>query len=678
MITEISFIDWVIVAVFVLFLFYTTTTTKKYTKSVADFLSANRCAGRYLLGVSEGMGMYGIVMIIASVEMYTATGLTTGPWYAFFLPIQVFLLLSGWVLYRFRATRALTLGQFFEMRYSRRFRMFAGIIAWLAGIINFGIFPGIGARFFMMWFGIENYIVSIGSIEINLTLAVIMLVLLGLALFFTFTGGQIAVIVTDFWQGFFSGWIILAAIVIVLMFIGWDRISEALVIASKPGESLIDPIDISSKKDFNITFFLIVWFFAIYQQGSWQGIQGYNTSALTAHESKMGKVLGGLRSQYLLYIAFIAIALTGITLFNHPDFVGSKQVITDDLKTLFSSENTQRQLSSPAAFRSIMPKGMIGLFAIAMFGFGISTLNTLIHSWGSIFIQDILCPFRKKPFSQQHHLRLLRISIVFVTIFGFLFSLLFPLKEYILMFQHITVAIFVGGSGAVLIGGLYWKWGTTRGAWCAMITGCGLSAATIILRTAWEHIPFCVERWGSEFPINSMIMAFSAAMAGCIGYFVVSLLDNQKPADMDKLLNRGKYALETEEEELVARGATDKPIHTVWKLIGVNSHEFSRIDKVIFLGVFLVNVWFFGINFFLLVLGWLSRMTPKSWLSWHWILLGQEMFLAILFIVWLSIGGLIDLKRLYRKLKKVNRDLYDDGRVLSNNQFGKSSQDNEP
>ena len=365
MITEISFLDWSIVAVFVLFLFYVTTTTKKYTKSVADFLSANRCAGRYLLGVSEGMGMYGIVMIIACVEMYTATGLTTGPWYAFFLPINVFILLSGWVLYRFRATRALTLGQFFEMRYSRKFRLFSGIIAWLSGIINFGIFPGIGARFFMMWFGIKNCFISVGPLEIDLALAAIMLILLGMALFFTFTGGQIAVIVTDFWQGFISGWILLAAIALVFMFIGWDRISEALILASKPGESLIDPIDISSKKDFNISFFLITWFFVIYQQGSWQGIQGYNTSALTAHESKMGKVLGGLRSQYLLYIIFIAIALCGITLMNHPDFANAKQLITQDMKTLFSSENTQKQLSSAAAFRTIMPRGMIGLHGAA-------------------------------------------------------------------------------------------------------------------------------------------------------------------------------------------------------------------------------------------------------------------------------------------------------------------------
>ena len=34
-----------------------------------------------------------------------------------------------------------------ERRYGRRFRIFAGVVAFGAGAFNFGIFPAVGARF---------------------------------------------------------------------------------------------------------------------------------------------------------------------------------------------------------------------------------------------------------------------------------------------------------------------------------------------------------------------------------------------------------------------------------------------------------------------------------------------------------------------------------------------------
>ena len=37
------------------------------------------------------------------------------------------------------------------------------------------------------------------------------------------------------------------------------------------------------------------------------------------------------------------------------------------------------------------------------------------------------------------------------------------------MFLALTGAIFVGGAGSAIIGGLYWKRGTTAAAWTAMV-----------------------------------------------------------------------------------------------------------------------------------------------------------------------------------------------------------------
>jgi len=43
------------------------------------------------------------------------------------MPLGLLMTLTGWVVYRFREMRSLTLAQFFEMRYSRNFRVFAGM-----------------------------------------------------------------------------------------------------------------------------------------------------------------------------------------------------------------------------------------------------------------------------------------------------------------------------------------------------------------------------------------------------------------------------------------------------------------------------------------------------------------------------------------------------------------------
>ena len=43
-------VDWIILAAVVTGVSVVAYSTKRYTRSVADFLAANRCAGKYLLG----------------------------------------------------------------------------------------------------------------------------------------------------------------------------------------------------------------------------------------------------------------------------------------------------------------------------------------------------------------------------------------------------------------------------------------------------------------------------------------------------------------------------------------------------------------------------------------------------------------------------------------------------
>ena len=57
-----AFIDWSIVLGFVLLLCVVVYFANRNTKSVRDFVAANRCAGRYLLAIASGAGLIGFVI----------------------------------------------------------------------------------------------------------------------------------------------------------------------------------------------------------------------------------------------------------------------------------------------------------------------------------------------------------------------------------------------------------------------------------------------------------------------------------------------------------------------------------------------------------------------------------------------------------------------------------------
>jgi SSS family solute:Na+ symporter len=134
-------LDWLMVALSVVLVLGFGAYTRRLMKSVADFVAGGRLAGPYLLAVARGEMQAGAVVFVAAFEVVTKSGFTLQWWGAISTPFVIVVAISGFVVYRFRETRALTLAQFFEMRYSRRFRLFAGGLAFFAGLANFGIIP---------------------------------------------------------------------------------------------------------------------------------------------------------------------------------------------------------------------------------------------------------------------------------------------------------------------------------------------------------------------------------------------------------------------------------------------------------------------------------------------------------------------------------------------------------
>ncbi len=443
-----SWIDWTIMAVPMCIVCFIAYKTNKYMKGVSDFPAAGRVAGRYLVCTATGMAGMGVISVVAACERHYKAGFAISWWQTLWFPVGMVMTLTGFVFYRYRETRALTLAQFFEMRYSRKFRIYAGILAATAGVINYGIFPAVGGRFFVYFCGLPETL-HVGSLAIP-TFALTMAVFLGAALFFVLMGGQLTIMVTDCVQGLFSYAMYLVIALALLYMFSWHQITEALQ-SSPVDKSMINPFRSFKVEDFNIWFELIGIFGGVYTVMAWQGTQGFNCSAASPHEQKMGNILGGWRA-LVFEVMQTLLAICALTYMTHHDFAAGAANVNALVAKIHGANPLERdylqtQMRVPIALAYFLPIGIKGIFAALMFFLACTNDVSYLHSWGSIIAQDVVLPWRKKPLTPKGHMLLLRLCVTGVTIFAFCWSLFYHQVAYIRMYFAVTGAIFSAGPG---------------------------------------------------------------------------------------------------------------------------------------------------------------------------------------------------------------------------------------
>ncbi|MBK1877186.1 sodium:solute symporter family protein [Pelagicoccus mobilis] len=651
-------IDWGIVLGVFAALALVAIVTKRYVRGVAGFLAADRCAGRYLLTLSDGMAGLGAIGIIASFQQNYTAGFGPGWWGGIMAPLMLLLPLTGFIIYRFRETRVLTIAEFYEKRYSKNFRVFAGILAWVAGIVNYGVFPQVTARFFIHFCEIPETYISVGPFDFNLTLGIVMAILLATALLITFRGGQIAIMITDFFQAQFINIVFIILVFSLLLKFGITNVVETLQKAPE-GQSMINPYDQADIPNFTLPFFLISAFNVIYTYMAWQGNQAYNASAKTPHDAKMAKILAAWRYG-ATWVVILLIPIFAYTFLNSDLFTEEAAVVQAEINAL-DNEGLQRQLTVPIVLKSMLPVGVLGLFVASMLAAAISTDDTYLHSWGSIFIQDVLLPFKKKALDKQQHLKWLKRSILGVAIFVWCFGMLFPLQEYIFMYWAITGAIYVGGAGSVIIGGFYWKRGTTAGAWAGMIIGSTLSVSGVLINNIiW---PKLLPKWKEQNPdsqwlqdlpdafwLDGMELFFFASALAIAAYIVLSLITKPAPGfDMDRLLHRGEYTIAGEHTQ------EDPHPNRIWRLLGINK-EYSKGDKFVVISVFVWTLFWLAVFIFGNVYHLSVGTTEQDWISFWKFNIGTFLFVGIGTTIWFLWGGFRDLGSMFKHLKKVQSD----------------------
>ena len=172
-------------------------------------------------------------------------------------------------------------------------------------------------------------------------------------------------------------------------------------------KSLVNPFRSFKVEDFNIFYELIGMFGGVYTILAWQGTQGFNSSAASAHEQKMGGMLGNWRGM-VFEVMQTLLAICALTYMTNHDFAlparprcrrsdqqrprGERTAETEYLKT---------QMRVPLALAHFLPIGIRGIFGALMFFLACTNDVSYLHSWGSIVVQDVIMPFRKTALSPK-------------------------------------------------------------------------------------------------------------------------------------------------------------------------------------------------------------------------------------------------------------------------------------
>ncbi len=565
-----SILDWSIVLIPLALVIGLGWYSRRYIRGVVDFLSAGRLCGRYVLTVGDIANAISIVGIVSYCEMTYKAGFAVNIWRGLLIPLSVTISLTGYCIYRFRETKAQSLGQFLEMRYgSKALRVFASTLRSIAEILAHSIMPAIAGRFFLYFLGFPNTVEIFGC-QVSLFF-LIMFGCLVLAITLICFGGTLTIIITDTIQG-----IICLPLMVILCFyllgkFDWATQIAPVLMDRSPGVSFLNPYDIADIRDFNLFSLSLIVCTLVLHRASWLGV-GAGGAAKTPHEQKMASLLGTWRS-FLGALLYILISMGILTMLNHMDFSKDAHTIRQELaqrcaqdvkmaspvraklmknlrevpeqvhrigvdKPLSDEKNLEtayieaartsfagqpdagnmvqefrtlyHQTMMSVAMRHILSPGLMGLFCLLMVLAMVSTDDSYIFSSTQTLVQDLILPFFKKAPSPRLHIWLLRLTAIGVGVIFLICSMSFAQLDYIGLFRTVVLSAYLGGCGPMMIFGLYSRFGTRQGAWISLLSGFGLSLCFFLIQRNWGNFVYpwlCGNNWDDEVGIALEVLS---------------------------------------------------------------------------------------------------------------------------------------------------------------------------
>src|SRR5919109_1042946 len=467
-------LDGSIIGVYLLVTMVAGIYVRRYVGSVEHFLLAGREMDVYLGIASLAATEFGIVTC-----MYTAqngyekgfAGATPG------ILMAIAMLgvgLTGFCIKPLRESAVVTIPELIDKQFGSRVRWAAGVVIVLGGLLNMGVFLRTGGQFLVLVAGLD-----VRYLEVTMTA-----LLIGVAVY-TILGGMLSVLVTDFLQFVVMSVGLIVVTVLILVNVGWESLVST--VETRYGAGGFNPF-------VNPT---MGWEYVVFNAL-------LNTAAVLTWQTTIARVLAAkdtetgrkvyTRTSFFFVCRFLIPGIWGVAA----------------LATLGPVTNTLEAM--PRYLSTAVPAGLMGILTAAMLAADMSTDSSYMLTWCSVIYNDILAPFRKRPWSERKGLFWNRTIIALIGIFLLLYGLWYPLKGDLWTYLGVTGTIYLASISVLLVACCYWRRANSWGAAASIIVSALIPFSYLVM----EQVPATAQLAKSIGPYYSGIATYLLSGAAMV------------------------------------------------------------------------------------------------------------------------------------------------------------------
>ena len=476
-----STIDWIILVVYLAFTAAVGFRAKRYVEDLSGYMVAGRRV-KLSLGVATFAATeIGIITFMYFSELGYVSGFSCFIIGILALLAYMFVGKTGFIIEPLRRLEVMTIPEFYQLRYSRRVRLLGGIVLFLGGVLNMGIFLKFDGIFLseVMGFGPD-------ALVWIMTLMIIVVVL------YTILGGMFSVIVTDYIQFVVLSMGAFVALIAVLMKVDLGSISDAVL--GQYGEAGVNPL-----VNPRFGWMFIVW------------ILISNVAAGALWQPGTSKALASENPQVARKVFFYT-SLTFAGRAMIPMFLGVAALA-------YFGPGESSTAAMPKLLGMVTPRGFLGLLVAGMLAASMSTYSAYLLAWSSVVTRDVIACFRDEDFDERTTIRITRVFAGLIGLFLLIFGLWYKIPDTAFQYLFITGAMYTAGALGCVGAGLYWRRANNVGAYSALAMGALAPLLFLLLERSRDTLP----NWLALFTDVNVSGLLSFGLAA-VGMYVGSIL----------------------------------------------------------------------------------------------------------------------------------------------------------